>query len=228
MPRSSTACSSADHCASYRFVPAVPACEPDATASAAASPSMDGTCDRSMDGSDVGSAALTYAFAGGAIAIAPPFIAPPLWIPFISAGEPPLRSWWWSPLAWSASWLAWSASSCFMSGTPKSSESKSGKCATSSSRLGSSNFSIPCGWWSRSRPRRWSCTPADGSRGSVIAGARSCATPAVDCPRFTPHDARGASVVDARLYSRAGSPTAWTVAGGSGLARGIARGSPPK
>ena len=80
-----------------------------------------------------------------------------------------MRSWRWSPLAWSASWLACSASACFMSGTPKSSSSKSGKCATSSSRFGSSNFSIPCGWWSRSRPRRWSCTPADGSRGSVIA-----------------------------------------------------------
>lgn len=52
--------------------------------------------------------------------------------------------------------------------------------------------------------------------------------PAVDCRRFTAHDARGASVEDARVYSRAGSPTAWTVAGGSGLARGLARGSPPK
>ena len=67
---------------------------------------------------------------------------------------------WWSPLAWSAP--------CFMSGTPKSSSSKSGKCATSS-RLGSSNFSIPWWWWSwRSRPTWWSCA-ADGSRGSAIA-----------------------------------------------------------
>ena len=40
IPRSSTACSSLDHCASYRFVPVVPACEPDLTASAAAASSI--------------------------------------------------------------------------------------------------------------------------------------------------------------------------------------------
>merc|ERR1719478_1697479 len=49
MPRSSTACSSADHCASYRFVPVVPACDPDATASAAASPSIRPTGDLTSD-----------------------------------------------------------------------------------------------------------------------------------------------------------------------------------
>ena len=85
MPRSSTACSSADHCASYRFVPVVPACDPDATASAAASPSIS-TGDRS-DRSIVARlgtpvASTDAAFAGGAIA--PPFISAP----------PPSRPWW--------------------------------------------------------------------------------------------------------------------------------------
>mmetsp|Transcript_13984 Transcript_13984/g.38253 ORF Transcript_13984/g.38253 Transcript_13984/m.38253 type:complete len:254 (-) Transcript_13984:161-922(-) len=165
IPRSSTACSSLDHCASYRFVPVVPACEPDLTASAAAAssilvptrlfPSFASTLTLPLMTSD----ASAFMCAGGGMdadaggGIICGIIPPPLM--FMSMFE-------WCGLM-----------SGLTSGTANASSlSKSGKWSSTSSRplrCPRSNLSMEtwCASW-RSSP----CV-ADGSSGSVIVRACS-------------------------------------------------------